>query len=273
MTPEEMEQLKQELEEKRLQAQDEGNDYVVQNMDEGRNQPSMIAEQLDLGSELERIDNLLKGNTLIENKKTGITSWEEPDDKELITLSEYGVHLVRNTIAWYLNKNTLLSNYDEATINQKMEDFAEDLAGTIFMEYDKVFRYPTLDECKGVLNKRLEQRMELKEYAIEVVKKREASEEEKKEIERKVLEDVEPIIEKELQKIKEQIIKNKLKRFPMLMREVQDAVHSTYLRAWKGQERTTLRQHIHISETKGGVVMPQPQQRGYGPFSLLGRRR
>ena len=57
--------------------------------------------------------------------------------------------------------------------------------------------------------------------------------------------------------VKEQIIKDKLKRFMILLRTVQDAVHSTYLRAWKGQERTTLRQHIHISESRGGSIQPQ----------------
>ena len=68
--------------------------------------------------------------------------------------------------------------------------------------------------------------------------------------------EIDPIIER--QKIKEQIIKDKLKLFEMLMREIQDIVHSAYNRAYGGQERKTLRQHIHISET----MSPNQQQRG-----------
>jgi len=62
-----------------------------------------------------------------------------------------------------------------------------------------------------------------------------------------------------------------LKRFESIIRMVQDAVHSAYQRAWKGQERTTLRQHTHISETKGGMIMPQ-QQQGFNPLGILRRK-
>jgi len=119
------------------------------------NDKSMIAEQLDLGEELERIDYLLRGYVIERNDETGETAWVKPEDKDMIILSDYGVHLIRNTIAWYLNKNTLLSNYDDKTINVKMEDFASDLNDTIFMEYEKVFQYPTFDECKVILQERI----------------------------------------------------------------------------------------------------------------------
>lgn len=232
---------------------------------------SMITEQLSLGEELERIDYLLKGYTMEINDDTGESRWVKPSDTDMIVLSEYGIHLIRNTIAWYLNKNTLLSNYDTETILEKMEDFASDLNDTIFMEYEKIFQYPTLEDCKKVLRDRLDKRVELKRFVCEIMKK-ELSEEEKKKIEKDVIEEMEPMIEKELRKIKEQVIKNKLKRFLLIIREVQDAVHSTYLRAWMGQERKTLREHIHISESKGGIMIPQ-QSGGFNPFALLKRRK
>jgi hypothetical protein len=226
-------------------------EVIMQNQDK-----SMIQEQLSLGEELERIDYLLRGFTLESNEDTGESKWVKPKDNDLIVLSDYGVHLIRNTIAWYLNKNTLLSNYDEDTILVKMEDFASDLSDTIFMEYEKVFQYPTLQDCKDILTDRIKKKKELRIYSLELLGKK-ISDKDKSDIEQKILKEFEPIIEKELEKIKAQIIKNKLKRFMILIREVQDAVHSTYLRAWKGQERTTLRQHIHISETKGGYNIPQ----------------
>lgn len=212
---------------------------------------NIVKEQLDLGNELELIENLLRGN-IIKERKDGSRYWAKPDDPEMIILSEHGIHLVMNTITFYINKNTLLSNYDEETISKKMEDFATDLADTVFMEYEKVFEYPTFEDCKNVLNGRIDKKKELRKYANELVGKKESDEA----IIQELRGELEGRIEDEIQKIKEQIIKNKLKRFLILIRTVQDAVHSTYQRAWKGQERTTLRQHIHVSEN----INPQRNQ-------------
>ena len=219
---------------------------------------SMIREQLDLGEEMERIDYLLRGYSLENNEETGERKWVKPDDNEFIVLSDYGVHLVRNTIAWYMNKNTLLSNYDEETILHKMEDFASDLNDTVFMEYEKVFQYPSFEDCKDILNKRIENKKSLRIYALEILGKK-LTDCEKKKVGDDILRQLEPVISKELEKIKQQIMKNKLKRFLILIREIQDAVHSTYLRAFGGQERKTLREHAHISETRGTPSFQQPQ--------------
>lgn len=272
----EQEEIAKYVEGLRTQNQQAQNDLYQQDMDMNQQEKSMIAEQLDLGEELNRIDLLLRGYTLElvdigDGKK--IQKWVKPDNNDLIVLSDYGVHLIRNTIAWYLNKNTLLSNYDEETINHKMEDFASDLNDTIFMEYEKIFQYPTLEDCKKALEERLKKKQELKEFTLELIRGETVSEREKKEIEEQILTDIEPIIEKELNKIKEQIIKNKLKRFLILMREVQDAVHSTYLRALHGIERKSLREHAHISENRGGgFVIQQHKESGIRPFSLLRRK-
>ena len=225
-----------------------------------QSEKSMIQDQLDLGEELERIDYLLRGYAL--KTQDGKTEWTAPDNTDMIILSDYGVHLIRNTIAWYLNKNTLLSNYDEDTIKTKMEDFASDLNDTVFMEYEKVFQYPTPEDCEKVLDERINNRVKLKLYALKTMGKLHGEEEEEeKEIRDEIIKGMNPIIEREIEKIKQQIIKNKLKRFMIIIREIQDAVHSTYNRAYQGQERRSLRQHMHISETKGGYNLP-PQQGG-----------
>jgi len=254
MNQEEYDKLSQVVRESELRSTEERTKGIQQEVMMGQNERGMIAEQLDLGEELDRIDYLLRGYVIDRDDK-GNTQWVAPDNNDMVILSDFGVHLIRNTIAWYLNKNTLLSNYDEDTINHKMEDFASDLNDTIFMEYEKVFKYPTFDDCKKSLIDRIQKKKDLRIFALELLG-RKVSDIEKKEIEDKLLKEIEPMIEKELQKIKEQIIKNKLKRFLITIREIQDAVHSTYLRAWKGQERLTLRQHIHISETKGGYNLP-----------------
>lgn len=220
----------------------------------------MIKEQLDLGEELDRIEHLLRGH--IQKEVDGQKMWIEPIDPDMIILTEYGIQLILNTVAWYINKNTLLSNYDAPTILMKMRDFSSALNKTIFMEYQKVFKQPSFAECKGVLVERIRKKVELRQFVLEVMGKTSN----KEEIEREILEQIENRIEKEIGKIKENIMKTKLTRYLLLTREIQDAVHSTYNRAFAGMERKTLREHIHVAETRGGV--PVQQNKG-GLFGWL----
>ncbi|RPJ79783.1 MAG: hypothetical protein EHM20_00325 [Alphaproteobacteria bacterium] len=239
---------KQEEELKLLKEQTAQNnpnrDYRAMELREA--EKSIMKEQLSLGDELLVIYNLLQGKVL-KPDQYGITTWQDPTDNSMRILTEYGVHLIMNTIQFYLNKNTLLSNYDEETINRKMEDFATDLADTIFMEYEKVFRTPSLEDCIEILRERIKKKTELRVFAYELLGKKVDS----KQVEDHFISEIEDKIEKEIQKIKEQLVKNNLKRFLILIREVQDSVHSTYLRAWNGQERRTIRQHISVTESIG----------------------
>lgn len=259
LTKEEVTYLEQKEEENRMLVAQNQNSQITQSQQAMASQeqdPNSLIVQLDLSNELKVIENLLRGN-ILKIDEQGIERWEEPTNQDLIILSDYGIHLIMNTISFYINKNTLLSNYDDETINKKMEDFSCDLADTIFMEYEKVFQYPSFQDCKDVLLARIEKKKELKKFALELVDK-EVNEDE---IEKELIDELEGKVDKEIQKIKEQIIKDKLKRYMILIRTVQDAIHSTYLRAWKGQERTTLRQHIHISESRGGGTIQQPQSK------------
>ena len=131
------------------------------------------------------------------------------------------------------------------------------------MEYEKVFQYPSFDECKMVLQKRIERRKDLKKFTNEILGKEIIPDEV---ITKELYKEIENKIDKEIEKIKEQLIKNKLKRFLILIRTVQDAVHSTYLRAYQGQERRSLRQHMHITETIGTSSVPKSNS-GFNPFA------
>lgn len=266
---EQAKEIENELRSAKLNADAEKLRNIQQELVMGDNLKGSISEQLNLDDQLEKIGYLLKGYVYELDKTTGEKEWVEPENNEMKILSDYGVHLIKNVIQFYLNKNTLLSNYDNEMINGKMEDFSNSLNDDIFMEYDKVFLYPSLEDCKKVLDERIKRKKELKIYALELLGK-EVGESKEKEIEKEILENVELTIEKELEKIREQLMKNKLKRFELLVRCIQDTVHSTYLRAWKGQERTTLRQHIHVSETRGGV--PIVQQPNASPFSWFKKR-
>ena len=259
------EEQQKEIAAAQRQAQASGVQQDAMAMDLAVQEKNLVKEQLSLAEELETIEHLLRGEVL--EKVDGVQQWCEPKDKSLIVLTEHGVHLIMNTILFYLNKNTLLSNYDEETIKHKMEDFSTALADVVFMEYEKVFCYPSFQECKQLLLDRIDKQKDLRKFAYELAG-REVNE---KEIKEELMQKIEGQIEKEITKIKEQIIKNKLKRFELIIREVQDAVHSTYLRAWNGQERRTLRQHITISENVGVQNQPPTRRQNRGILSIFGR--
>ena len=243
------------------------NNLIKSDIENERRDVSIVQEQLNLEQEIERIEHLLRGEVL-EEQSSGSVEWVMPKDRNLVILSDYGVQLILNTIRWYLNKNTLLSYYEEEVINQKMEDFATALADAVFMEYEMIFEYPTFEECKQVLINRIDKKVELRKFSHEIMGK-EVDATDEKGIKDKLLNEMEHRIENEIEKIKQQLIKNKLKRFELVLREVQDAVHSTYLRAYKGTERRTIREHIHVNETRGQSYAPQ-QQSKLNPMSWIG---
>lgn len=106
---------------------------------------NLIEWQLDLSKELELISHQLRGH-VIERDEDGNEYWAEPTviingkkvtDEERKLLNEKGAQEVEKIIRNYLNRNTLLSNYDETTIKQRMYQFAERLRRFIFLNYEE----------------------------------------------------------------------------------------------------------------------------------------
>ena len=137
---------------------------------------NLIKWQLDLREDLDRIYHLLKGHVLKEDEKGNIIYVEQEDDN-LKPFNETGVQLIMNVMSFYLNRNTILSNYDSETINWKVHDFGVELIDLIFNKYE-------------------EMGMDTEE---------------------------------------------KMKMYPMIVKELVDSIHSAYLRAYNGGERDSLR--------------------------------
>jgi len=258
-------QLQQkEVESAKTQAMTSQMQMQQQAMDIQQMDKSLLKEQIDLSEELDTIEHLLRGH-LLEKQEDGSRKWVEPKDKRLIILTDYGVYLIMNFINFYLNKNTLLSCYDEETINKKMYDLSNVLNDDVFMEYDIIFNYPSFEECKEVLMGRLDKKIELKKFAYSLIGK----EVNESDIKKSFINEMEDRIDYEITKIKEQLMKNKLKRFESILRVVQDTIHSTYLRAYAGQERKTLRQHTHITETVGGTNNLEKKPSKLNPLNMI----
>lgn len=107
------------------------------NLFNAEEQDNLIRWQLDLKEDLERIYHLLKGDQVKEDKD-GNMIYVEPEDEALKPFNEFGVQLIMNIMAFYLNRNTLLSNYDAATIDWKILDFGNELTDLIFNKYEEM---------------------------------------------------------------------------------------------------------------------------------------
>ena len=96
---------------------------------------NLIKWQLDLREDLDRIYHLLKGHQIKEDEKGNIT-YLDPDDANLKPFNEFGVQMIMNIMSYYLNRNTILSNYSEETINWKVRDFGERFVDLLHNRYE-----------------------------------------------------------------------------------------------------------------------------------------
>lgn len=228
-----------------------------QNPQQDYNDTGIIKEQLSLGEELEIIDNLLESKELVYNPLTKAREWTKPKDEDKIVLSDFGVFHFRQVISGYINKNKLLSNYEEETILDKMKDIATTINDDIFNMYEDIFFKPTTKWCFQQVKEQLEEEVEVKRLTHEIAKVpfNEAKYREE------MLKELESKIEARIEEVRKESLKKKIKKMNFLIRFIQDAIHDTYNRAFQGQERRSLRQTMTVTEAKGGFSMGNMPQK------------
>jgi hypothetical protein len=139
-----MGQYNQEMEQANLRASELHKQVSLGNQQQFQEQ-NLIEWQLDLSAELELIGHQLRGH-VIGRDKDGNEFWDDPKimvngkkvtDEERKLLNERGAQEVEKIIRNYLNRNTLLSNYDLETIKLRMFQFSERLRRFIFLNYEE----------------------------------------------------------------------------------------------------------------------------------------
>ena len=96
---------------------------------------NLIVWQLELDNILERIEHLLRGDVITDDGEGGF-SYTPPKDKRLVVLNEYGVQLIMNFISFYLNRNTILSNYKEERVYHILHDLGHELGDLVYINYE-----------------------------------------------------------------------------------------------------------------------------------------
>lgn len=192
---------------------------------QGLNQ-NLVQWQLELDSILERVEHMLRGD--MPKFVNGSMIFVSPDTSEQKIFTDFGVAEVMRILSMYLNRNTILSNYDEETINWKVFDFGNEVADLIFLKYEVMFATMSYDECKTKLGwQNIPWNMLSQEQLIFLEK------------------------EKRTQALE------KRKLYPMIVRELVDVVHSSYLRALNGEERRSLHEARQVSQSE--TIMPGVQ--------------
>ncbi len=137
ITNEHLELLEQAMKDKDAKI-NQLSDYAGTNIYGGQAQnENLIVWQLELDNILERIEHLLKGD-VVQDDGEGNIIYTEPKDKKLIILNNYGVQLIMNVISFYLNRNTILSNYQDIRIFQILFDLGNELADVVYINYEKM---------------------------------------------------------------------------------------------------------------------------------------
>jgi len=217
---------------------------------------NLAEAQLDCEQTLTKINHLLKQDNLKLNKE-GVLEWEVIKDEKKRILTDEGVDRIMRVMQSYINKETLLSNFDEKMIARRMLEFSLAFSGLIFLKYEIFFRTPSLLECKEILQERIIEKINKRKMTAEILKK----DFDEKVVEKEILKEVEERMEYEIEKIKQEKTKLNLREFEMIFVELKALIEATHNRAWKGEERGSLRRHFNISEIIGGRS-PMPEKKG-----------
>lgn len=107
--------------------------YGAPTMNQPENSENLVKWQLDIKEELTRIEHLLRNHVPKADGRGNIYYEEPPEDQKLF--NEKGVNEILNLLNWYLNKNIILSNFDEKTIKERCMEFQKRLANLIHDNY------------------------------------------------------------------------------------------------------------------------------------------
>lgn len=107
---------------------------------------NLVKWQLELNDILERAEHILREDVVVmkDNKMT----WAENPNQERRIFNDYGVQEIMRILSMYINRNTILSDYEPDEIDNKVFDFGIELSNLIFMKYEN-FGLTTLEKRKN----------------------------------------------------------------------------------------------------------------------------
>lgn len=196
------------------------------------------------------------------------TEWTVNEPKKRV-LTDWGVNRIMQIIHFYINQNNLLSNFKEEEVCYLMNRFLSELNDLFLLKYEFLFKEPTFEDCKAILLERLDQKKKLRVFSYEILGKK-MNVEQEEQVRKEILQEVETRIVYEMEKIKKEQRKERLREFAMIIAQLEVIVLGALNRALNGEERGSLRRHTQMLEMLGATT--QQAKEGGGLFkSVFGR--
>lgn len=126
-------------------AEQESMPHNAPTMFNSENYDNLVKWQLDIKDELVRIEHLLRKHVPATDKNGNVYYKEASKENQIF--NEVGVNEIMNLLAWYLNKNIILSNFDEKEVKMRCSQFHGYLTDFIFCNYEK-FGLDTKEKIK-----------------------------------------------------------------------------------------------------------------------------
>lgn len=214
-------------------------------------QKSLAETQLEVDSIISKCYHLLKQDVLRPDDN-GKLDWYPISDSSKLVLTKDGVEKIMQLINFYINKNNLLTNFDEDEINMLMRTFMVELNSLLFLKYEILFRQPTFEEVRQIILDKQEEKVKLRAFASELL----GIKADKDEIREQLLQEMEARIEDQFKKIKTEQRKEKLKEYWIIIAQLEAIVYSALNRAYMGEERGSIRRHQQVSQ----ILSDRPSQ-------------
>jgi len=107
---------------------------------------NLVKWQLELNDILERAEHILREDiVMVEN---GAVVWKPNPQPMKRIFSEYAVQEILRVLSMYINRNTILSDYEPQEINDKVFDFGKEVNDLVFMKYED-FGLTTIEKRKN----------------------------------------------------------------------------------------------------------------------------
>ncbi len=180
---------------------------------------TLVEVQLDLKEIIDKIYHLLRSDVIVKDAK-GNLRYEQAKDRRLRVLSEYGVQMIMNVIQSYLNKNTILSNYDIKVINERLCDIGNEIADLIACESELFFYSTGYDELALELGYKLENEVPVETHL-------------------------------KIRNMQHDEVREKLKKYSILVIRIVHMIESAYRRALGGGENKSLRKNYMVTQSGG----------------------
>jgi len=97
---------------------------------------NLIKWQLELEDILEKARHILREDVII--IENGNIIWKPHPNQEKRIFNDEGVNEFLRVLTMYVNRNTILSNYEPQEIKDKVYDFGKEVNDLIFMKYENL---------------------------------------------------------------------------------------------------------------------------------------